>query len=304
LDDLLKACNEALEMETSGTPGIQKRQLFEDIRFMESPEGYEIVLEKKRDGKGKYYKYADPDFSIRGKGLNESEAAQLKEALLILSRFKGTPQFEWVDEIIARLESSFGLKKNAAKIIEFEQNKYLKGLDNITGLFNAILHKNTLKILYKSFKSDKETQIVFHPYFLKQFNCRWFCFGWNDELSKISNLALDRIISIENGISNYRENAEVDFDDYFEDIVGVTVEGEVKKIIIKVSADLWPYIETKPLHGSQKVKEKMKDGIILQLDLRLNYELESLLLSHGEKMEVLEPIELKKKILARAQAIK
>lgn len=299
LEDLLDACNEALIEEDPDTNGIQKRQLYDDIRFMESDAGYSIELEKKKEGRNVYYRYKDPTFTIREKGLNSSEAAQINEALQILARFKGMPQFEWVDEITARLESSFGLKEGAEKIIDFEQNKYLKGLDHITILFNSILHKRVLKAGYKPFKINQEQEVIFHPYFLKQYNNRWFCFGWNEGLSKISNLALDRIFELKEVRKKYIKNSSEDFDEYFEDLVGVTVTGETQKILLKVDADLYPYIETKPLHGSQKVKERTKEYVILGFELKLNYELESLILSFGERIEVLEPSILKLKINGR-----
>jgi predicted DNA-binding transcriptional regulator YafY len=69
---------------------------------------------------------------------------------------------------------------------------------------------------------------------------------------------------------------------------------------LKVGKKLWPYIETKPVHGSQKVVEHMEDGsVTIALEVHLNYELESLILGFGEGVEVLESAVLKKKISAR-----
>src|SRR4051812_42075281 len=98
---------------------------------MESSEGWNIRLEYSRDGHKVYYRYTDKSFSINNQPLNETEENQLKEALLTISRFKGMPQFEWVDEIAARLDAGLGLSKPKRKIIEFDQNDYLKGLEFI-----------------------------------------------------------------------------------------------------------------------------------------------------------------------------
>lgn len=299
LGDLLEACNAALAEVDPSSTGIKKRQLYDDIAFMEREDGYSIELDKKKDGREVYYRYVDPNFTIKEKGLNSSEASQINEALQILARFKGMPQFEWVDELAARLESSFGLKEGAEKLIDFEQNKYLRGLEHITTLFNASLNKRVCKIKYKPFKRNQEQNLIFHPYYLKQYNNRWFCFGWNEELKKISNLALDRIIELKEIKKKHLTNTNENFDEYFEDIVGVTAIGAAQKVILKVDSDLYPYIETKPLHGSQKVVEKAKDYVVLSFELKLNYELESLILSHGEKIEILEPNLLKTKIKDR-----
>ena len=79
------------------------------------------------------------------------------------------PQFEWVDEITARLDSGLGLSKTSKQIIEFEQNDFLQGLEFITPLYNAILYKKVLNVSYKSFKRDNNQSISFHPYYLKQY---------------------------------------------------------------------------------------------------------------------------------------
>ncbi|MFY8110381.1 MAG: WYL domain-containing protein, partial [Flavobacterium sp.] len=99
VEDLVKACNEAIYEFTGKEDGIKKRQLYEDISFMESAQGWSIALEKTKDGRKVYYRYEDPTFSISNQRLNETEANQLKEALLTLSRFKGMPQYDWIDEL-------------------------------------------------------------------------------------------------------------------------------------------------------------------------------------------------------------
>lgn len=305
MEDLIEACNNSIYEFTGTDIGIKRRQIFEDIKFMESPQCWDIPLEHYRDGHKVYYRYSDLAFSINNQPLNETEQKQLKEALLTLSRFKGMPQFEWVDELTARLDSGLGLSGTESHVIEFEHNHYLKGLDFITPLYSAIVNKQALNITYQSFKSEHPEKIDFHAYFLKQYNNRWYVFGKNEESPFIMNLALDRIISFEDSKKNYITNNLIDFDEYFEDIVGVTLsnEGVVENIVLKVSNLLFPYIQTKPIHGSQKVKEKGTSHMIISLDLIPNYELESVILSYGEGLEVLGPKSLREKITKRIELI-
>lgn len=304
LNDLLEACNEALRNNDSKSDGIKRRQLYEDIKFMESESGWGIELHKGKEGKEVYYRYVDPKFSINNKGLNESESAQMKEALMILSRFKGMPQFEWVDEVVAKFESSFGLKKGAEKIIGFDENKDYTAVKHIGKLFESIHHEKVIKVTYKNFKQKNEYEVTLHPYYLKQYNNRWFCFGLNDSNKLLTNLALDRIIKIKDQRLKFIKNEEIDFNEYFEEVIGVTVQGEVQKVVLKIEKDLWPYIESKPLHGTQKVKKQEPDSVLISIEVKPNYELQSLLLSHGEKIEILEPLALKNTILERVRKIK
>lgn len=102
IEDLIEACNKSIYEFTGSDMGIQKRQIFEDIKFMESSQGWSIDLERHKDDRKVFYKYADTNFSINNQLLNESEENQLKEVLLTLTRFKGMPQFEWIDEMVIR----------------------------------------------------------------------------------------------------------------------------------------------------------------------------------------------------------
>src|SRR5690625_4957236 len=70
--DLLDEINKALEEYNGPGSKIKRRQLFDDIRFMESEQGWSIPLDKRREGRRVYYRYSDPEFSISNQPLNES----------------------------------------------------------------------------------------------------------------------------------------------------------------------------------------------------------------------------------------
>ena len=300
IDDLVEACNIAICEFTGKEEGIKKRQLYDDIRYMESEQGWAIELEKKKDGRKVFYRYEDPNFSISNKPINETEANQLKEALLTLERFKGLPQFEWIEELGTRLDAEFKLNKNSDKVISFEENEYLTGKQFISELYNAIIYKKVVTIDYKTFKNENIIQYQLSPYHLKQFNKRWFLFGKSQNFDTLTNLALDRIVAIKESDKEYKENT-INFEEYFEDVIGVTIpEAEIQTIKIKIEEILVPYIKTKPLHPSQ-VSMFQNNGNYVILKVIPNYELESLLLSYGESIQVLEPASFVEKMRMRIE---
>lgn len=63
MEDLIEACNEALYDFLGPNHEVKRRQIFDDIRFMESEQGWNIPLERIPDGKRVYYRYYKP-FSI------------------------------------------------------------------------------------------------------------------------------------------------------------------------------------------------------------------------------------------------
>lgn len=304
IEDLIAACNDALYNFTGNekyndpqNPGISRRQILVDIDFMESPEGWSAMIDRIKDGRRVYFRYEDSDFTIDNQPITDEELTQLRETTLMLSRFKGLPQFEWIETMITNLEDKFHLKGAEHSVIGLDNNEFVAGIEHISTLFNAIINKTPLKIVYNTFHKGSFTWII-HPYYLKQYNNRWYLIGLNDnEYKSITHLGLDRIQSIELVHTLFIENTFIDdFDEYFEDIVGISfpAKRKVEHVVLKFSKHRFPYIVSKPIHGSQKIMNS--DFRLISLDVMPNQELESILLSFGEDVEVIEPMSLRESI--------
>jgi predicted DNA-binding transcriptional regulator YafY len=303
IDDLLNECNQALYNFNENSEGIKRRQIFEDIKFMESEAGYSIDLIRHKEGRKVYYRYADIKFSIKSQPLNESEANQLKEALMTLGRFKGLPQFNWIGELTTRLESSFSLLPSDRDIIQFEQNEFLKGLEFISPLYQAITYKKVIQIDYQGFKQNEPVQYIFHPQQLKQYNNRWFLLGMVNESESLTNISLDRIIEIKELTDLPYKKTTIDFHEFFEDVIGVSVPSNdsPQRIQIKISDFLAPYLLSKPLHGSQRIIDR--ENSIIEIEVFINYELVSVLMSYGDGVEVLSPHRLRTQLKEKIENI-
>jgi predicted DNA-binding transcriptional regulator YafY len=304
-EDLKKEIDNALLDLNPGGRGISRRQLFLDIRFMESEEGWLVPLDKVRLGNKLVYRYEDPKFSISNQPLNVTEIKQMESALQIMERFSGLPQFEWVSELIPVMENQLGIKGGGQKVISFDSNIDYTGQQFLGPVFNAIANRRVLLVTYQDFKSAEPYKLVFHPYYLKQYNNRWFAFGLNEELGEPAwTLSLDRIQTVGESAISYQE-CDTDWDEYFFDIIGVTrlKEREVEEIKLKFTAAIAPYISTKPLHPTQK-ENRVEDGLEVRIQVIPNYELESLLLSFGENIKVLQPEWLAGKLSERIEKMK
>jgi predicted DNA-binding transcriptional regulator YafY len=302
IEDLISECDNVLLEIDPESNGISRRQIFDDVAFMESKEGWEIELSRLKDGKRVYYRYSDTSFSINNMPLNEVEINHLKDAMNILSQFKGMPQFEWVNELVPKLQQGIATDEVSATIMEFDSNQYLKGIEHLGHLHNAIFYKKVLIISYQPFENDAPFDVVIHPYFLKQYNNRWFLFGYNPEKEKYDwNLAIDRIISLTETKGKYLKNNNIDWQEYFEDIIGVTkpIDADPEKVVLHFTGKTGNYMETKPLHGSQKSNWIDTNTLEVTLDVIINYELERLILSYADNVSVIEPLSLQKAIKIR-----
>src|SRR5882724_7289633 len=218
-NDLHREANR--DLENAAYEPIGKTQFFKDINALKAPP-WNAPIETYKERGQSYYRYSEPTFSLHKETLTDVEAHQLKSALIILERFKGMPQFEWVQELIPKITQQFKLSNGGDHIVGFEENVDLKGIEYFGQLFNSILFKKAMLINYKAFTSDHAVEQIIHPYYLKQFNNRWFLFGKNMSFEGITNLALDRIVQVSDAHVDYVDNIEWDFNEYFEDIIGVT----------------------------------------------------------------------------------
>jgi predicted DNA-binding transcriptional regulator YafY len=297
IQDLVDAVNEVL-YDMYGSE-VSVRQIRDDIKYMRDRITYNAPIEAvPYDGKKCYYRYEDKNFSIFNNELSTEEVTTLRSTIEMLSRFRDGSRNAWLEEVISNLEFRFGIKTNREHIVSFEQNEQLRGLNFLGELIDAAIHHQPLRILYRSYYGVEHNTIV-HPYHLKQFNNRWFLLGLEetDKGTRLSNKALDRIIKFSRANVSFIPNTEINFATYFKDIVGVTVPKEhpiAEKVILKFDKARFPYIVSKPIHPSQEVIDEEKQ--ILQITVRPNKELESLLFSYGPQVEVLEPQWLREQI--------
>jgi hypothetical protein len=64
IDDLTEVCNNALWDVDPKSSGVKKRQIYEDIKFMQDSRGFDAPIESVKDGRRTYYRYSDYKFSI------------------------------------------------------------------------------------------------------------------------------------------------------------------------------------------------------------------------------------------------
>lgn len=301
-EDLIKKCNEALA-ERYGTDdaGISRRTFFDDLNDLDSIVGeYGVEILRLNDGRKKYYRYDKEDFSLFTKGFNEEDLRTLKENIQTLQRFKGLPSFAWMDSLVSKLEDKLTIKTSVGNIIDYEDNTGYSGIDWLKDIFDAVIGQQPLKVDYRKFD---ETAFVWtiHPYYIKQYNNRWFLIGFNPEFNDLSTIPLDRIDDLEPVHIPYIENSETDFDSYFDNVIGVTIpDAPLETIKLRFTPSRLQYVLTKPLHKSQVCTDPASGIIILKLIP--NNETDALILSFGADVEVLEPESYRNRIREKVQS--
>lgn len=300
----LDACSEALYEYEGKDVYVSKRTVQLDIQMMRSDKlGYNAPIEVYQR---KYYRYAEEGYSIMNIPVTDSDVKIMNEAIQVLRQFKDFSLFKEMDGVLQRLEDSvYASQKDKRAIIHLDKNEQLKGLEYIDPIYDAIQKKQVLQITYKSFKAKEESVLTLHPQLLKEFNNRWFLLAIHK--TKHLTLALDRIANITIDEKNTYTDLQIDGDMYYKDVVGVTVSNtRAQRIQFWIDKQNAPYVITKPFHRTQRIIEEREDGIIFNILVKPNFELERLILGFGDSIEILKPEKLRNRIrekLRRAYAL-
>jgi predicted DNA-binding transcriptional regulator YafY len=216
------------------------------------------------------------------------------------------------NEDLERIKSST-LKEKV--IISASLNSELKNIELLPILFDAIQSKTVLSIRYKPYTADEADDIIIHPHLLKEYNGRWFLFGYavNKDPHSGHNLALDRIEDKPVVLTDIEYiSAEKDFyTQYFNERVGVSQKKYSEPAEIRLRAHdkyVFSLIETKKIHTSQVTVEPFgihDDGTYGEfcVTIAINNEFIGRILQLGDGIEVISPISIRNIFKERTQKL-
>ncbi len=299
--DLADACADKIYEYEGVDVAPSRRTIMYDIQYMRSGKlGY--VAPILYDRRTHSYRYEDPEFSIQKFPLSKDDLFELQYALSILKNFKGFKNTSGIENIITKLEHTVTLQETTDKeIIHFDHSLNEPGQKWLHELYDFIQEENVLRITYQPFYLDEPYQRTISPYLIKEYDNRWFLVCWDHDREAIRNFALDRLVALEKVPIRFFRDRSFDARQYFEDIIGITLPKDQPKQIVQfgiVNEDA-KYLVTKPLHRSQALVRESSDYTYFSIEVIPNFELESVLLAFGDRLNVIEPQELRDRLASR-----
>ena len=226
------------------------------------------------------YRYEQAGFSIFPTSLTDDDIKEIEGALELLSRFDGMPQMQWIRDLCSRFDVT--LNSADMPVVEFEESDTVFGREFFTGLKKARTH-------------------LLYPYYLKQFKQRWYLIAKNaHHLDSISAYALDRMISFHHSLMDDYVPIDIDVHEYFKDVYGIArLDGEPETIRFHVDRHELPYLQTRPIHHSQKIVGRDKTGVFMTIHVIPNTELLMELMSYGDGITVKTTGKLRREIMGK-----
>ena len=311
-DDLLHLCNDWLQEYGFIAEGdeVTRRTVETDLEFLGyakpghtpkdlsfyevfHPEFEEIMVDDEETGKRKRaIRYKNPEFSVFEQKLTTAERDLLLSVMGTMGSFKGIQGFD----LFERLEEKLAVGDLAPKasdtraIVDFGFQTVKAGQVNPMAFFSLIEEKRPCRIVLSPYAPVQRKRIVVSPYQIRQYNGNWFLVACDHTTKAIRSLAVNWIDSfyvVEEESYIYLDDWK-NPEDYFKDIIGVTVEkvSPVSLIRFAMKGDRARYVLANPFHPSlgvvsEDVDARLRnefpgippDWMILKLACRVNQEL-------------------------------
>jgi predicted DNA-binding transcriptional regulator YafY len=290
------------ELMDSGKEPVVRRCIEKDLKFIQ--EGFGMI-ERTRSGKNMIIHYANRTDSIFNQKISSSELKLLQAVIRTVGQMDGLENFSF----LGKLEESTEKPKQPSII--FEKNEFLSRRDLLPKLINFIERKKTIEIEYHPIHSKKTNKIELYPQLLKQYNARWFLFGLAMDKKKILTFSLEQLDDVKESSKKF-EPSNIDWNEYFDDMIGVTRKDSetTQEIIFWASKRECTYLEGKPIHSSQKLLKRSRttelqkkysvpenDGKFFTIKCIVNFELKREMTSKFGERLVLEPESLRNEII-------
>lgn len=249
---------------------------------------------------GNKYFYKNDEFSINNIKLNDEDLTTFEMLLMNSQNLMPTGIYEKYNKILDKMLSEFAKGKKAKnlsniKAIQPEISYGNKGYEWIEPIFNAIINKEAIEIIYQKAKSEPEKKII-SPYILKEHRNRWYCVGYDHLKRQTTNIySLDRIHNVEFSAKPYWLDKLFDPEKYFKYSIGIYHYHEKKPIEVKLEfyGKFIEIVQNHPLMPNQKSTLR-KGGKLLEVEIEVynSEELISELLKYGNLVKIKAPSNL------------
>lgn len=282
-----------------------------------------------KKGRAPLHKYKHANVSISIDTLSEDNLLTLQHALNMLDN---TDLSTNADELWAKVtrNTKFARAGSLSELRKFlffdDRYRDNKNRELVPLLCNYIINKQPIELWYLPF-SGQIKKITLHPYSVREYNRRYYLCGMHEnglaefehqDAKRQVNLGIDRILTPRSEeatpeVFDIRPAEDIKFvpqpeefgTDYYANVIGLTVPKDRKpeKITLAISPEYKGYMETKPLHASQKSTSKTvvvgkEKWFLFEYSLVVNKELINNILHMGKECKVIGPASLQEEVKA------
>jgi predicted DNA-binding transcriptional regulator YafY len=284
---------------------VSRKTVLRDIAFMRDrldlPIEFDLGIQA--------YRYTHPVNSFPTVQVTEGELLALLVARRALEQYRGTPFHRQLELAFEKLAG--GLKDRISfspadelRAVSFKNMGLGRAdLAVFNALSAAVLHQRQVTFDYRKPGAVRADRRCVQPYHLSNRDNLWYLIGYDCERQAMRTFALPRLSKLQETGERFVRPDDFSPERFFADALGVLGGDESWDVRIRFDAAVADRVREREWHHSQVVRE-LPDGAI-ELTMRLGAlpEVERWVLGWGPVAEVVEPVQLRKRVADAARRI-
>ncbi|MDG5800818.1 WYL domain-containing protein [Marinilabiliaceae bacterium ANBcel2] len=171
----------------------------------------------------------------------------------------------------------------------YPESRKSKGTEHLLPIKQAIEKQQYIIIDYQKYFPEKTGQRIIAPHILKESRGRWYVIGYDKTKSgEMRSFGLDRILWVSPQKEKFKPNMTINWEEYYKNFFSMFTNAEPEKVLLKFNYRDGNYIESMPIHHSQKTT-RIGKIVTVELFIGVTLDLMMELMSRCWSLEVLEP---------------
>lgn len=270
---------------------VSLETLSKDIRHMREILEAPILFDP---SKQRYY-YSDERFSLRGVRLTSEETKVLQESLSLIRCLLKTELGDKLRHAMEKvLSNSFEVETTASRfpILKTMEPPVSRGYDHMDNLLTACKERIPVSFIHYSYTKEVFNSVIFHPSVVREFDNRWYIFGFSETHQATRCFGLDRIYDPIFVDKFFRGTESAALEDFLNHMYGVypLPESSKQEVVLHSSPLVTKILNANPIHASQKVTKHRNGTGDISLSLIPTMELVQFIRSYGRDLKIIAPI--------------
>jgi len=200
--------------------------------------------------------------------------------------FESMIELSNINDLIIENMKGFGMQPD---YLEIESRIDLAGMENFKPLMKAIRERKVVTFDYFKYTTGESGHYKMSPYFIKEYERRWYVIGVKEGAKGRRIFGMDRITNLKISHETFTRDERV-LNTRFGQIMGVNfMREETEKVLLEFSVKRGRYVKSLPWHSSQRVIEESEDKILIELTVYPSWELFNKIMQFGHEVRVVEP---------------
>lgn len=273
---------------------VSPETIQKDISMMKKarPNGFGAPI--KFDFQQQEYLYTDTNFTINGVKLTPEDASVLAESLVLIKCMLRTELGDKLRHAMEKVlstsleEVDLNERYPILKTMEPPQSRGYEFMDLILHCCKVGI---PLSFIHYSYKNERFKSIVLHPYVVREFDNRWYVYGFSESHDALRSFGLDRIYEPIKLDRTFRKGVPKHILSFLNNMYGVfsLTNEEPMPVVLRADRLTTKFLSAYPIHDSQVVEKYDSGSSRITLTLIPTMELIQLVRSYGHGLSVLEP---------------